>query len=181
MGDETGTGQGDKLVDPEGKITFSDEQQVIFSREIGEMRKANRRLVQEEFEAKAAKATSDAAAAELRVKEKWQGLAEMHEKRVLELEPFEAEAKAARELFSDMLKARIKTLGDKAKKALGRLPGAESLSDLDKLDWLNQNEELFTGEPGSKTTGLGTPRKTGRVGTARTATEPSPANRSLRL
>ena len=91
----------------------------------------------------------------------WQKLAEHHEGRVLELESFEAEAKGYRELIKGLLKDRIKVLGDTAKKAVAALP--ESLSDTERLSWLEANEGLFA-EKDSKV--VGTPARSKKVSQA---------------
>ncbi|KPK89990.1 MAG: hypothetical protein AMJ88_16775 [Anaerolineae bacterium SM23_ 63] len=84
---------------------------------------------------------------------KWQELAQKHEARVKELEPLETKVVAFNEMVSGMLKDKIKDLGEAATKAIKALP--DSMSEIDKLNWLNQNVELFqvTGD------GVGTPRR----------------------
>lgn len=137
MADETGDTQ-------EQEHQFSTEDQKQIDKLIGNARVKARELAKADFE-KAAQVASEASAQEkLEAEKEWQKLADMHSSRVTELEPFETEAKAYRELITGMLKDRIKTLGDAAKKAVGALP--EGLSDLDKWNWLKANQELFVTE-----------------------------------
>lgn len=97
----------------------------------------------------AIKAEVDKLAAE----KKWQDLAAHHEARATELEPYKAQAEAYSALVASMLKERIKTLGEAAKKFVASLP--ESMVVAEKLELLNKNEALFgkgsvVGTPASK-------------------------------
>jgi DNA repair ATPase RecN len=125
----------------EQEIVFSDEQQKFLDKLIGKARTKARELAKTEFETAAKDATADAEREQLAAAAEWQKLADMHADRVTELEPFEAEAKAYRELIAGMLKDKVKALGDAAKKAVKALPNG--LSDLDRLNWLNANQALF--------------------------------------
>ena len=79
------------------------------------------------------------------------------EVRVAELEPLEVQARAYTELISGMLKDKVKGLGDAAKGAVEALP--TTMSDAEKLEWLNKNAALFQGANG---TGVGTPKRKGK-------------------
>lgn len=147
------------------ELTFSEEQQKFIDKRIGQARIKAREKAQVDYKAQAETAQTDAERARLETENKWKELAEMHEGRVQELEPYELEAKAYRELIANMLKDRIKELGDAAKKAVAALP--DSLTDLDKLNWLNKSQALFetegvtrVGTPASK---QGKPQKSKRV------------------
>lgn len=138
-------------------MEFTKEQQEHINKLVGEARVKAREVAKTQHEGDQAKAKEDAEKAALAANQKWQELAEKHEARAKELEPFEGQAKAYSELIAGMLKDKIKGLGDTAKKAVGALP--ETLSSLEKLEWLNANEALFqapgdgVGTPGSKKTG----------------------------
>lgn len=142
---------------------FSDEQQEFFNKRMGEARVKARELAKADFEEAAKAATEKAAQEKLQAEKEWQKLATMHSDRVKELEPFEVEAMAYRAMVADLLKDRVKELGDKAKVAIKALP--ESLSDLEKLNWLNKvaSEGAFATEETSR---VGTParrKKTSQV------------------
>lgn len=134
----------------EGNIQFTDEQQRFLDKKIGQARtKARDKAVA------AAKTQQEAAAQEAELEKlaasaKWKELAEHHEARVKELEPYEAEAAAYKKLIAGMLKDRLETLGEAAKTAVDALP----LTDLEKMNWLDKNQELFAA--GAK---VGTPAK----------------------
>jgi len=123
------------------ELNFTKEQQAFIDKLIGKTRIGAREKAQTDA-ADAAKVAKDAAEkAKLEASKEWQTLAARHEARVKELEPFEEQAKAYNKLINDMLAAKIKALGDAAKKAVGALP--ESLTVVDKLAWLTANEDLF--------------------------------------
>jgi hypothetical protein len=141
---------------PDEERTFTQDDLNKF---IGEARIKAREQARAEFEAQAAKDKEATERQALEAKQQWQELAGRHEGRVKELEPLEAEVEAYRGLVATMLADRVKALGEGAKKAVEALPG--TLSDLEKLAWLNSNEELFqVAQPGD---GVGTPhRKKGK-------------------
>lgn len=135
------------------EIKFTEEQQKFIDKRIGQARmKAKEKAIAEAKTAQddAAKAAEQA---KLAAEAEWKKLADMHADRVKELEPFEAQAKAYTELITGMLKDRIKVLGDLAKKAVEALPAG--MSALEKLDWLNKNQELF----GTESVKVGSPAK----------------------
>lgn len=136
----------------ENELTFSEEQQTFVDKLVGKARVKARELAKEEFEAAAKEASTEAERKELAASAEFEKLATMHADRVKELEPFEVEAMAYRAMVADMLKDRIKELGDKAKVAIKALP--PSMSDLERLNWLNKNQELFATEGTSR---VGTP------------------------
>lgn len=135
------------------KIEFTEEQQAYVNKLVGDARTKARGIAEQDLADKIAKEKADAEVVTLAAEKKWQELAERHEARAKELEGFELQAKAYGELITGMLKDRIKALGDAAKKAVAALP--ESLTDLDKLNWLNQSEALF-----GKGSVIGTPGRT---------------------
>jgi len=125
----------------QGELNFTKEQQAFIDKLMDKARIGAREKAQTDA-AEAAKVAKDAAEkAKLEADAQWQKLAARHETRVKELEPFEAQAKAYVDLIDSMLKDKIKELGDAAKKAVAGLP--ESLTAIEKLVWLNQNEDLF--------------------------------------
>lgn len=128
-------------------------EQALVDKLVGEARVKAREKAEAEFAAKATKEKEAAVEAALVAEKKWQELAGKHEARVKELEPYEAKAKAFDEWAEGTLKDKVKTLGEAAQKAVKALP--ESMSAIDKLNWLNQNEELFQ-EAGD---GVGTPKR----------------------
>jgi len=132
------------------EIQFTDDQQAFIDKLVGKTRIETREKATAEAMAARRVEADKAAQEQLAAAEEWKKLAEMHEGRVRELEPFEIEAKAYRELVTTMLKDRIKELGDVAKKAVEALP----LTDLEKLNWLNKNRALFATESTPK---VGTP------------------------
>jgi len=142
------------------EIQFTEEQQVYVDKLVGKARikarekaEVNLKTAQEQ---EAQKAEQD----RLEQDKDWQALVAVHQGRVAELEPYEEEVKKYRELIAGMLKDRMKALGDAAKKAVDALP--ESLSDLEKLDWLTKSQDLFGGEAAPP---VGTPAKKVRTRT----------------
>jgi len=163
--------QGNNQIDESQEgIKFNAEQQKFFDKRIGQARTKARELAEAEFKAKVTKATETAERDKLAAEKEWQKLAEMHEARVAELEPYQKEAEIYRELIDNLLAERVSALGNVAKKAIKNLP--DSLTSVEKLAWLNDNEELFgqagrAGQVGqaSWTSGVGTPaQKTGKAG-----------------
>ena len=120
---------------------FTAEQQAELDRLIGEARVKAREVVRKEFDAAQAKEREDTEQANLAAQNKWQQLAEGLKARVATLEPLEEQVKQYQESFDGMLRARVKALGDKAKKALDTLPA--SMTAAGKLTWLDANEDLF--------------------------------------
>ena len=116
---------------------LTEEQQAFVDELVGKARTKER----EHFESQAVKDKEEAAQATLEAEKKWKELAEMHQARVKELEPFETRAKKYDELVLDMLKKKIEAFGEAAKKAMNALP--KSMPTVDKLAWLDKNEELF--------------------------------------
>jgi len=135
------------------QVTFSEEQQAFVDDLVGKARVKAREKAEAEFTVQTAKDKDAAEQAALVAEKKWQELAQKHEARVKELEPFEASAKAYNELVENMLKDKIKTLSEAGKKAITALP--DSMTASEKLAWLSANEELFqaTGD------GVGTPAR----------------------
>lgn len=140
---------------------FTDEQQQKVNELVGEARTKERGKAQADFDALTAKAKEDAEQASMVEKEEWQKLATQHENRVKVLEPLEAKVAAYDKMFTDMLTKRVKSLGDAAKKAVNTLP--ESMSDLEKLEWLQKNEATYQ-------------EKRGPVGTPNRDHKPAPAD-----
>ena len=138
----------------EGTTEFTEEQQAFINKLLGKTRIEAREKANKDAGTAQVKATEEAERVRMAAEEEWKKLAQHHEARVVELEPFEAEAKVYRELVEGMLKDRVKELGEAAKVAIKALPA--SLSDLEKLNWLNQNQALFGVEGTSR---VGTPAK----------------------
>lgn len=133
------------------ELMFSEEQQAFLDKRIGQARIKAREKAEADFRAAEGKAASVAEQAKLETDKNWEKLLELHAARVKELEPFEAEAKAYRKWVTHGLQDAVKRLGEAAKTAVAALP--ESMSDLDKLTWLNANEALFA----EVTSKVGTP------------------------
>lgn len=148
-GDAQDTTQIENQNEDDGKLTPAQQQTVDY--QIGLARIKAREVA----EAKFAQAANDAEQAKLEADQNWQKLADMQSARVKELEPLEAQVKAYTALIDGLLKDKIKDLGDAAKKAVEALP--EALSAVDRLNWLNANEELFA--EGSASHSVGTPTK----------------------
>jgi len=136
------------------KIEFSEEQQLLVDKLVGEARTKARDKAQADATAQTTKDREAAEQAALVAEKKWQQLAEKHEARVKELEPFEASAKEYDKLIEKMLEGRTKTLGKAAEKAVEALP--DSMKASEKLAWLDKNAELFQVAGG----GVGTPGRT---------------------
>ena len=161
----------------ESKIEFTDEQQKLVNKRIGEARVKAREKAEADFKAQQAIDTEAAEQAGLVAKQEWQKLATKHEARVKELEPLEAQLKAHQETVAELLKDRVKALGDAAKQAVGALPKA--LGPLEKLKWLTANEGLFK-ETQAPAAALGTPaKKLKALATGKTPAEQG--HRRLRL
>lgn len=135
------------------KVEFTEEQQAAINKLIGDARKKSRSQAQAALEAKLAKEKEVADQTALAANKEWEKLTGQLQTRVKELEPLEAEAKAYGELVESMLKDKIKALGDAAKKAVAGLP--DTLTAVEKLDWLSKNEGLF--QAGGD--GVGTPAR----------------------
>lgn len=157
------------------QVTFTDEQQEHINKIIGAARIKER----EKFEAKSAadkaQAVTEAEQAKLVADENWKALDETRLARITELEAFETKSKAYDELVDGMLKDKLKALGDAAKKAVAGLP--ESLSNIDKLSWLNANEGLFTDSSGP----VGSPKKKVKLGSAAGKSPADFGHRRLRM
>ena len=123
------------------KVTFTDEQQAFVDDLVGKARTKARDKAQADATAQTTKDREAAEQAALVAEKKWQELATKHEARVKQLEPFEASAKKYDELILDMLKKKIEAFGEAAKKAVEALP--KSMLVVDRLAWLDANEELF--------------------------------------
>lgn len=108
---------------------------------IGEARIKAREKAKSEFSAQSTKDKEAAERSMMASKEEWQKLAATHEARVTELEPLEQRVQAYETVIDGMLVAKVKELGDNAKKAVAGLP--EAMSPLGKLEWLNDNSNLF--------------------------------------
>ncbi len=139
------------------EVTFDEAQQELVNKLVGEARTSAREKAKVEQDALTLKAKGEAERAALVEKEEWQKLAQQHEGRVKELEPLEAQVKAYGELIAGMLKNRLKDLPKEFKKMYDTIPGEPT--DLEKLDWLNTNEELFEVEPRVGTPAKGKKRK----------------------
>jgi len=150
----------------EGEVKFDEAQQKFVDKLIGDARIKARAKAEDDFKVTQVKANEEVEKASLAAKNEWQQLAAKHEAKVKELEPLAAQVGAYNELIAGMLKDRIKELGDAAKIAVGALP--KSMSDLDKLSWLNANTGLFQGVVNQSV--LGTPAgKKKQAGTAKDA------------
>lgn len=136
------------------QVTFTTEQQALVDKLVGEARTKAREKATADTTAAQQVATDKAAQEQAAAAKEWEKLAGMHAARVKELEPFEAQAKAYLGLVEGMLKDEVKKLSDVGKKAVAALP--DSMTALDKLNWLNLSEALFEVEPGD---GVGTPRR----------------------
>lgn len=141
--------------DAKTEVKFDDTQQEFINKLVGDARIKSRAKAEAEFKAQQSKATEEAERANLAAKDEWQKLSATHEARVKELEPLVDQVKAYGELVAGMLKDRVKELGDNAKKAVDALP--ESMSAIERLAWLNKNDELFQ-EDSETNRALGTPR-----------------------
>ena len=138
-------------------VEFTEAQQALVDKLVGDARVKARAKTEAELAAKSEKAAKDAELATMAAEKKWQELAEKNAARVAELEPLEVQARAYTELISGMLKDKVKGLGDAAKGAVEALP--TTMSDAEKLEWLNKNAALFQGANG---TGVGTPKRKGK-------------------
>jgi len=137
------------------EIEFTPEQQALVDKLVGEARIKAREKTQTELQAQLKQQQEDAERQALAAQSEWKTLAEKEQARARELEPYKAKSEEYDNLVAGMLKDRIKALGDDAKKAVEALPG--TLSDAEKLKWLETNQGLFA----AKSDGVGTPRKTG--------------------
>lgn len=136
------------------KIEFTDEQQAHIDKLVGKARAEGRGKATADHEAQVAKDKETADAAALVTEKKWQELAEKTQARVKELEPLEAQAKAYEEMVEGMLKDKVKSLGETAKKAVKNLP--KGMTAIERLNWLNKNVKLFQ----DKGDGVGTTKPT---------------------
>lgn len=149
-GNGTGGDGGSQDQDAGNRVQFTEEQQEAIDSIVA--KRLKRAKEKWDSDAKEAKEKADQEAEQKRLKEQeeWQKLAEKHEARVTELEPKAEALTKYQETVEEMLKARLKELGDEAKTAVEALPGEPDA--LAKLEWLNANAKLF-----AKETGVGTP------------------------
>ena len=126
-------------------VTFSQEQQDYLNSLLKKERLDAKKQAQKEFDAVQQQAKESAEAEKLKEQNEWQKLAETHEAKAKELEPqvttLSEKVATYEAVITDLLTAKIKALGDVAKKAVENLPGAPDA--LAKLQWLNTNENLF--------------------------------------
>lgn len=147
------------------EAVFTDDQQKLVDKLVGEARVKAREKAETDAAAKSAKERADAEQAALVAQQEWKKLAEQHKTRVDELEPLVKQVEGYEELVKGMLKDTIETLGEKAKNAVAGLP--KSMTAIEKLNWLHKNEALFQETGG----GVGTPGKLTRPPT-KTKVEP---------
>ena len=133
---------GDTKPEP---IAFTPDQQAYLDKLIGKARSEGRESAKKELETAQSKAAQLAEEQRLKEQAEWQKLAETHEAKAKELEPqvtsLSEKVTAYETVINDLLTAKIKALGDVAKRAVENLPGAPDA--LAKLQWLNANENLF--------------------------------------
>jgi hypothetical protein len=129
-------------------VTFTNEQQELVNRLVGEARVKAREKAVEDYKIEAEKLAKDAEHEKLIEEEKFKELAETFEAKVRELEPFKAQAERFDSVIEVMLEKRFKELGEAAKKAVEMLD-----NPLAKLEWLEANASLFT----AKNDSIGTP------------------------
>jgi hypothetical protein len=137
----------------ESKVTFTPEQQALVDKKIGLARIKARETARIDFETKAAKDKEAADQAALVAQQEWQTLAETRGARVTELEPLEKRIEDYEKMVKGLLKDAIEGLGDTAKSAVDALP--ESMTAIEKLNWLGKNQELFQASGGP----VGTPKR----------------------
>ena len=128
--------------------TFSQEE---LNKLVGEARVKARELAKSEMEAVYKKEKEVETSKSLKEAAEWETLAKSLEVRVGELEPLTAQVEGFNKLVEKMLAERIKSLGEGAKTAVGALP--ETMTPMQKLDWLTANAELFQ----MQGDGVGTP------------------------
>ena len=122
-------------------VTFTAEQQAHIDKLIGDARTKSREQAKADIAKAQTKAEKDAATARLTEQEQYKTLSEQHAARIAELEPLEARVIDYQKAIDTLLAAKLKALGDTAKKTVETLPG--ELDALAKLNWLNANEALF--------------------------------------
>jgi hypothetical protein len=133
--------------------TFSPEQQEFVNQLVGKARVEGRTSAEKELADKQAKAKAAEETATLEQNREFETLSKQQAARIASLEPLEATLEEYKGAIETIFKARLKTLSDKARKAVEALP--ESLSVLEKLSWVTKNEDLFKEESKS----VGTPRR----------------------
>jgi len=133
-------------------MEFTDEQQAFIDKLVGDARTKARAKAESSLADKTAKEQAKAAAEKLAADKEYEKLSVSQADRIAELEIYETQAKAYGELIAGILKDRVKALGESAKKAVDGLPA--SLTAIQKLEWLNKNEELFQ----AQSNGVGSPR-----------------------
>lgn len=146
---------------------FTEEQQIKVDSLIGEARTKARGKAEAEFQTKQIKANEEAERAKLVASE----ATATQKARITELESFESQVSVYRELVSGILKQKVEALGDAAKKAVGALP--KTMGAVEKLNWLNENEALFSDSPRQV---IGTPTRSSKSEPKRTH-----SNKRLRL
>jgi len=121
---------------------------------VGEARKEGRKAgiqkAKEELEAQKRKDLEQS----LEKSEEWKQLADERASKLAEMEPLAEQVEGYKEVIAALLSDKVEALGDRAKAAVEALP--DSLTDLDKLNWLRSNAGLFSGEEAENP---GTPKR----------------------
>ena len=136
------------------KVEFSEEQQKLVDELVGTARTKAREKAQADHDIKTSNDKVAAEQAAMVADKKWQELYETSEAKLGTLKTLEKKVEAYEGMVAVMLKERVKSLGEGAIKAVGALP--ESMSAIEKLEWVEKNKELFQG----KGDGVGTPGRT---------------------
>jgi len=136
-----------------GEVTFTEEQQNLVDRLVGEARTKARDQAQAQAAASNQAAREEAERAALEAAANWEQLAKKESARVRELEPLQQQVAAYQEVMDKLLADRVKALGTAAETAVKALP--DSMTALEKMAWLSANGTLFQ----AAGDGGGTPRR----------------------
>jgi DNA repair exonuclease SbcCD ATPase subunit len=143
------------------EVEFSEEQQALVDKLVGQARMKARDQAKEEFEAEMERLKNQKLQQDLEESQEWERLAKERQSEIEKLSSAAERVEAYEDVIGALLKDKLTALGDKAKRLVDALPGG--LTDYDKLKWLTDNAELFeeAGVPGTPMKGA---RKSGDSG-----------------
>lgn len=123
------------------EVVFSEEQQALVDKLVGQARMKSRQQAKEEFEADMAKLEKEKLQQGLEEKQEWERLAKERAGEIESLKPMAEKVEAYEDLIGDLLESKLTALGEKAERFVSALP--EGMTSYDKLKWLADNAELF--------------------------------------
>lgn len=138
-------------------MEFTDEQQAYIDKLVGQARQEGRKSGSEKAKQELAEKERKELEASLEESQEWKRLAKERADKIAELEPLSEKLEAYQGVVEGLLKSKVEELD--AEKVVKALP--EQMTDLEKLNWLTENAELFGGGASDPGTPRRPPRKQG--------------------